>query len=148
ARSRDAGEAQDAAVFGGSMQIAIDPAFHRVEMAGPIMLDYVEEVVIEQPLATGCMKINPYQNFLPLPAKMTINPAVDFWTVSQTQWTSPATSVFGVGNVNRTTVTDVVVDQREQLAEFLRQIPVGFVIEGFGPGEILQRLAFDGVDVT
>ena len=147
-RYRDAGEAQDAAVFGGSMQIAIDPAFHRVEMAGPIMLDHVEEVVIEQPLATGCMKINPYQNFLPLPAKMTINPAVDFWTVSQTQWTSPATSVFGVGNVNRTTVTNVVVDQREQLAEFLRQIPVGFVIEGFGPGEILQRLAFDGVDVT
>ena len=32
--------------------------------------------------------------------------------------------------------------------EYLRQIPVTFTLEGFGPGEILESVKFDGVDVT
>ena len=147
-RYRDAGEEQTAAVFNGSCQLAIDPDFIRPAMAGPAILDYTEEVIIAQELATACMPINPYQNFTPLPAKMRIDPPVDFWTESAEQWLSPQTQVFGRGSRSRTTVRDVLVDQRQEQAEFLRQIDVEFFIEGFGPGEILDSLTFDGIDVT
>lgn len=147
-RYRDAGEAQTAAVFNGSCQLAIDPTFITPALAAPVTLDWTEETIIEQALATACMKINPYQNFTPLPAALTIDPQVDFWTVSATEWTSPQTQVFGRGNQSRTTVADVLVDQREEQVEFLREISVDFLIEGFGNGEVLDSLKFDGIDVT
>lgn len=147
-RWRDAGADQSAAVFNGSCQLAIDPTFYRPALAAPVTLEWTEDTIIEQPLVTGCMAVNPYQNFTPLPAKLTINPPVDFWTVSRTEWTSAETAVFGSGNASRTTVADVLVDQREEQADFLRTIPVAFEIEGFGGGEVLESLTFDGIDVT
>lgn len=147
-RYRDAGEPQDAAVFNGSCQLAIEPDFVRPDLSSPVFLDWTEEVIISQEFATACMKINPYANFEPLPASMRLDPPVDYWTESETQWLSPETQVFGRGNRSRTTVSDVLVDQRQEQAEFLRQITVNFEIEGFGPGEILQSLTFDGIDVT
>ncbi|MGE8942704.1 DUF4815 domain-containing protein [Leptospira interrogans] len=147
-RYRDAGEAQTAAVFGGSCQLAIDPTFVRPDIDGPITLDWTEEVVVAQELVTACMPINPYQNFTPLPARLTIDPPVDFWTETATQWTSPATESFGTGNSSRTTVNDVLLDQRQEQLEFLRQIEVDFFIEGFGAGEVLDSLTFDDIDVT
>lgn len=147
-RYRDAGELQSAAVFNGSCQLAIDPTFVRPALAAPVTLDWTEEVIISQELFTSCVKINPYMNFSPLPASLVLDPPVDFWTVNETQWTSPQTQVFGQGSQTRTTVRDVLADQREEQAEFLRQITVNFEIEGFGPGEILASLTFDGIDVT
>jgi hypothetical protein len=147
-RYRDAGEDQTAAVFDGSCQLAIDPTFIVPSISGPITLDWTGEVIVAQELATACMKINPYQNFVPLAAALKLDPPVDFWTESATAWTSPATQVFGRGNASRTTVEDVLVDQREEKAEFLREIDVSFVIEGFGAGEVLDSLTFDGIDVT
>lgn len=147
-RYRDAGEAQTAAVFSGSCQLAIDPVFVRPTLAAPVTLDYTEEVIVSQPLATSCFLINPYANFNPLPATLTLDPPVDFWTETATQWASAQTQVFGAGNESRTTTRDVLVDQREQQAEFLREINVAFTIEGFGAGEVLDSLTLDGVDVT
>lgn len=147
-RYRDAGEPQDAAVFLGSCQLAIDPTFVATNIAAPVTLDWTEEVIVRQELSTSCMKINPYQNFEPLPASLSLDPPVDFWTINTTQWTSPQTRVFGQGNRSRTTVSNELVDQRQQQAEFLRQINVDFQIEGFGAGEILNSLTFDGIDVT
>jgi hypothetical protein len=155
---RDQGEPQTAAVFLGSIQLAIDPTFHAVEIAAPIMLDWIEEVIISQPLKTGCMKINPYANFEPLPARLTLDPSTDFWTVEQTEWLSPQTLAITRRQIRwghndstvsaRTTVADVLVDEREELLEFLREMPVAFQVRGFGPGETLASLTFDGVDVT
>ena len=51
------------------------------------------------------------------------------------------------------TTEQVTVTQRRQdayigEAQYLRTIPVEFTLEGFGPGEILNAVRFDGVAVT
>ncbi|WP_336801720.1 DUF4815 domain-containing protein [Kaistia sp. MMO-174] len=145
---RDPGAAQTAAVFDGSCQLAIDPTFFSVPMAGPLLLDWTKEVIIRQELSTGCVLINPYQNFTPLPIGVALSPATDFWTTTATVWLSPQTQRFGSGNTSRTTVRNNLVDQREELIEFLRQISVAFTLSGFGPGEALSMLTFDGIPVT
>lgn len=145
---RDPGAAQTAAVFDGSCQLAIDPTFYSVPMTGPLLLDWTKETIIRQELSTGCVLINPYQNFTPLPIGVALTPATDFWTTTATVWLSPQTQRFGTGNTSRTTVRNNLVDQREELIEFLRQISVGFTLSGFGPGEALSLLTFDGIPVT
>lgn len=150
---RDAGVAQSGAIGDGMLTLAIVPTFYTATLSAPVMLDAVEEVLISQELKTLCEKINPYANFTPLPGIMQINPAVDFWTVSQTQWLSAQTQEFnrGVqtagGPLRTTDTTTRLVDRRVEQVEFLREIEVGFTISGFGGGEILDELTFDGIDV-
>jgi len=150
---RDIGEPQTAAIGDGVMQLAITPTFYTTTLTAPVMLDWVEEVIIGRELSTGCMKINPYQNFVPMPAAMTLTPAVDFWVEQQTQWASPQTLEFnrGVRSDNGPLVVSAtstnVVDNREEQADFLRPIAVAFKIDGMGAGEVLKTLTFDGVNV-
>lgn len=144
---RDQGVPQTAAVYGGSIQLAIDPTIHQLSMTAPEMLPYVEELIIEQPRKTGCVKINPWANFNPLPAQLTITPAVDYWTETRTIWLSDKTRQIS-GTNDRTTVTEELVDRRQESLAYLRQIEVTYTIKGFGPGEELQLLAFDNIDIT
>ncbi|CAA0101347.1 Uncharacterised protein [Starkeya nomas] len=144
---RDQGVPQTAAVYGGSIQLAVDPTIHQIQMAAPVLLPYVEEVAIEQPLKTGCVKINPWANFNPLPAQLSISPAVDYWTETRTIWLSDKTRQIS-GTNDRTTVTEELVDRRQESLAYLRQIEVSYTIKGFGPGEELQLLAFDNIDIT
>jgi len=150
---RDGGVAQTASVGDGVMELAIEPTFFTATLTAPVMLDYVEEIIIRQELVSGCMKINPYQNFEPMPAGMGLTPASDFWVEKQTVWASPETVEFnrGLRRDNGPLVvssTDTsVVDQRQQQAEFLRPIAVAFKLTGFGPGENLATLTFDGINV-
>lgn len=151
---RDAGEPQTAAIWGGRMELPITVTVHPLALSGPVTLDYVEEVVVDQSLDTGCEKINPYANFTPLPGAMTITPAADFWTESRTEWTSPETREFnrGVmmtgGPLESTSVANELVSQRTEQVLFLREIEIAFTVKGFGHGEILEELLFDGIDVT
>lgn len=150
---RDAGVTQTGAIADGMLTLAIEPTFYYATLTAPVMLDAVEEVLISQPLKTLCEKINPYANFNPLPGALALSPAVDFWTVSQTQWLSGQTQEFNRGTRTDggplvTSTTDTrLVDRRVEQAQFLRQIPVAFTISGFGAGEILEELTFDGVNV-
>lgn len=150
---RDTGEAQSGAVGGGILQLAIEPTFYDADLVGPVMLDWVEEILVEQSLKTGCEKINPYQNFLPLPGDLTLTPAVDFWTERTTQWASPVTLEFqrGIQWWGGPMVTQDVATQqlgaREETLPFLRQRGVAFTIAGFFTGEILASLTFDGANV-
>jgi hypothetical protein len=151
---RDAGEAQTGAVGNGMLQLPIAVTVHFGALAGPVMLDHEEEVLVEQELKTHCIKINPYQNFTPLPGALKLSPASDFWTSYQTEWASPATLEFNrgvaaAGSPLETSSTSVeLAAQRRVAAQFLRQIEVSFTISGFGGGEILETLTFDGIDVT
>lgn len=145
---RDAGIDQTAALFEGSCQLPIVPSFFFGGLTQPVTLDFTEEVIISQPLVTGCELINPYSNFEPLPGELALTPAVDFWTEELTEWASPVTQRFGSGNQTRTTTsTTQIEDDREELLEFLRQIPIAFTIRGFANGEIMQSFTFDSVNI-
>lgn len=149
---RDNGVPQNAAVGNGMMQLAITPTFFN-DLTAPVTLDWVEEVIVDQALKTGCVKINPYANFLPLPGALALTPASDFWTEAREEWLSPQTLEFqrgvraGGGPLQTVDTQDRLVDQRDEQAEFLRQILVNFKLSGFGHGEILDELTFDTVDV-
>lgn len=148
-RFRDDGVIQIAACNQGVLQLPVYEVF--VQTAGGFeMLDYTEEVVISQPLATGSMKVNPYANFNPMPGDLLINPNNDFWTETQTSWTSPVTREFAAAP-NRSPGRDVITEEVSQStrdARFLRQLDIDFVIDGFSPNEELERLRFAGRDVT
>lgn len=165
-RYRDAGEPQTAAVFGGLVRLAIDPTFHPVNLPAVTLLNWTEAVAVEQPLATRCTKINEYMNFNAMPAAMTLNPPVDYWTQKATQWTSDSTQAVAVPvtvstsqsrsnagqtvttTTTRETVEQGVAGQTTELLDFLRQINVDFEIRGFFAGEILSEMKFDDILVT
>ena len=90
---RDEGVVQTAAANQGVLQLPVYQTFVQT-VGGLEMLDYTEQVIISQPLATGSMKVNPYANFNPMPGLLALNPNNDFWTSTETQWTSSITRQF------------------------------------------------------
>lgn len=146
---RDQGAAQTAAVTGASLELAVDLIDITNLGTNITTLDYTEEVVIRQELATSNIKINPYANFTKGPSGLRIQPATDFWTEQQTIWTSPVTQQFTAApNVAPGTVTiNDTISETQVPARFLRQRSVSWTIEGFGVGENLATLTFDGLNV-
>jgi hypothetical protein len=146
-RYRDSGEAQTAALFDGGMMLPIEATLIDIDLPAAVTLDYTDEVVVDQPLISGCMEINPYDVFVPPPARMTLQPASDFWEESNTEF-EDVTHVFGSGPNSSTSTSSTTLGTSSTQARFLRQIAVTFRIEGFGGGENLEVLTFDGIDVT
>jgi hypothetical protein len=156
---RDAGVVQDAAIVDGELTL---PIFASVQDASrnndqKFVLDYSLEVVLEQPLRTAEMKVNPYQAFDPLPANVTLVVQVDQWTATaQTDatWQFSQRRVDDPGYhgsdlsyvVKRTESSSAIVARKP--AEYLRPITVAFAARGFGPGERLHELRFDGLTLT
>lgn len=145
---RDAGEAQNGAVFNGSLQLPIIPEFIPIEATADLLLNFTQETVIKQDLYSSCEKINPYQVFAPLPAVITISPSKDYWTEQQTVWLSAQTQVFGSGNSQRVVDTEILQNSQTAPIQYLRQIPISFTIKGLGAGEVVTSLTFDGIDVN
>ncbi|WP_375677988.1 DUF4815 domain-containing protein [Bartonella sp. AP72JLCBS] len=149
---RDEGFQQTGAVGNGILQLAIDPTFYTAPLKAPVTLDWTNEVIIAQELTTACEKINPYQNFAPLPGTVTLEPATDFWHEQRTDWLSSVTNQLNMGwnrgrSVRKTEISDDLVSATQEKINFLRQITLSFKIEGFGSSEILESLTFDGVNV-
>ncbi|KAB0269068.1 DUF4815 domain-containing protein [Microvirga brassicacearum] len=146
---RDQGASQTAAVNKGVLQLAIDDVL--LQRIGTTIqtLNFTEEVVISQPLRTRSMNINPYDNFTVMPGAMTLVPPVDFWTDEQTAWTSAITQEFTAAPnqpPGQTTFNEVTEIRRVNAVN-LRQITVNVTLDGFGAGENLATLTFDGIDV-
>ena len=156
---RDNGVAQTAAVIGGELVLPITPIFPAALMPGgeASMLTYVLEAVVEQVLATGKIKVNPYDSFAPIPCKVSVISPVDRWTERTEAWDTASVRFLRTGHfvegVSRAVSSNVIEQSVETVraqtsaAQFLRQIPLLVRIEHLGPGEIVQDIRFDGVTV-
>lgn len=148
---RDAGTPQTAAIVDGVLMLPIagTPRFVSADITSPATLARNIITQLSQPYKTGSMKINPYMGFDLVPAAVVLTPAVDRWTETDTQWLGPATSRFVSGSGDRssttTSVRDALISRTVTSAETLRAITVSYRIDGFGPGEALSALTFDGV---
>lgn len=159
---RDAGVAQTGAVFDGELTLPVEilkASSTSSDVTTAASLTKLPGIhgnpyVIVQTLRTGSMKINPYMAFTPIPAEVVLTPNVDRWTTPVTVWASEITrqittfSSWGWLRRQTTTTTTEVVSQSSRPAAVLRQISVQFTIKGFGAGEQLNTLTFDGVTVT
>jgi hypothetical protein len=149
---RDQGVAQTGAIVAGVLTLPITASAQHAKDNGNALLtlDYALTPVIEQLARTGSMKINPYQAFEPVPARVTLNPAVDQFTVTNTTWRSTLTERIITGSG----ILEQVVETRSRTqtlsrsvveAEFLRTLNVAYEVQGFGPSEALAALRFDGM---
>ncbi|WP_281978801.1 DUF4815 domain-containing protein [Pseudorhizobium flavum] len=163
---RDLGIAQEAAVFDGFLQLPIDVTVDEVDIGSvAITLTFVEEVVLSQPFRTLGRPINKYLAFEPIPADFAINPAVDRWNVTTSSTRSRETQSIAQVGVYRpdlvgtdrygtvdsrqtnTTVSRRLSSSTTTELPFLRQITVNFTAKRFGPGEQLESLTFDGIEM-
>jgi len=152
---RDQGVAQTGAVVAGVLTLPITASSQHAKDNGNalITLDYTLTPVIEQLARTGAMKINPYQAFEPVPARVTLNPAVDQFTVTNTTWASDVTERLITGSgvleqVVETRRSEQVLASSSEEAQFLRSLNVAYRVEGFGPSEALSALRFDGIGIS
>lgn len=154
---RDQGSAQTAAVVNGTLQLPIALTAYQAPTNNTQdwLLPYTEEIILQQTQQTGSSPINPYQAFDPIPAAITLTPAVDRFTVIETIWTSPATQQIlsqGPGGqlliATSTTTRTELLSESQRPAQFLRPITINFTLEGFDPGETLTEVKFDGITVT
>lgn len=152
---RDAGASQTGAIFGGELTLPVTinaVSAPSSDITVPSTLAYSLSDLLVQLARTGSMKINPYMAFDPIPAAVTLTPAIDNWTEFRTTWASPTTERINIGSGNASSTTTSqrvdVLSSVSRPAEFLRQIEVRFRLEGFGPNEVLSSVQFDGVSVT
>lgn len=152
---RDQGAAQTGAIVAGVLTLPITASAQHAKDNGNALLtlDYTLTPVIEQLARTGSMKINPYQAFEPVPARVTLNPAVDQFTVTHTTWASDVTERLITGSgvleqVVETRRSEQVLASSSEEAQFLRALQVSYRVEGFGPSEALAQLRFDGVGLS
>lgn len=159
---RDAGIEQNAAIVSGLLMLPITASVEQVgnDVEFPVSCDHVHETALSQPFSTGSMKINPYMSFDRVTATVTLRPAVDRWTETQDEWADSVTTerfetrrVFSSrilvdSGSTSVRVNTVLLSTNRSEIEFLRQRTVQFSISGFGAGEGLQQVTFDGVDVT
>ncbi len=153
-RQRDAGIAQTAAIVNGALQLPITTTVHQLGTALPerMAIEHSHRVVLEQTWRTGSRLVNPYMAFDPVPAAIALVPNVDRWTVVDTTWKSAITERLYTGAGTEATLTATasavrVLSEESRPIEYLRTIAVRFDIEGWGPGELLQSITFDGIAV-
>lgn len=151
---RDAGLPQTCAVVSGELVLPITSAVLPVsaDLTQPLSLNYAPTPVLVQSFRTTDMKINPYMAFAAVPATVTLVPNVDRWTLTQSNWMSESTSRFVIGSGDQasvaTTTRTALLSTTTSNIETLRPVTVSFSIAGFGPGEVLTKLTFDGQDIT
>lgn len=152
---RDQGIEQTASSFNGVLTLPIigESISPDADINAPALCAFNHVPVLSQNARTTGMKINPYMAFGVLPSPVVLTPAIDRWTEIVNSWTSPITRLFSEGTGNAviwsqtSTAVQLIATNTSQL-QHLRQISVRFVINGFGPGESVANISFDGVNVA
>jgi hypothetical protein len=113
------------------------------------------ELVLAQPQHTSSMKVNPYAAFKPLPALVSLTPAIDQWTEKRPQIKHfdeqrVLVRTRSAGLVERVLGTDLSEDRSfsSQALETMRSRRVVFELSHWGTEEALVTVEFDGIDVT
>lgn len=174
---RDEGVAQTAAVFRGTLVLGLTTVVHSITLDEPGKLDArilveldetvtPDEIMISQPLRTSTMKVNPYDSFAPMPGVAILSPSTDYWLDFMTNWLSPITRQFDetvwldpiysgnsahINVISNTTTSSTEIEKvgtRYVELQTLREITIGFALSGFGPGENLVAVRFDGIAIT
>ena len=150
---RDQGLAQTAAIANGELVLAIDATVLKpsADVTAATTCAFTSRIALSQESRTGAMKINPFMAFSPLPAAATLTPAIDRWTQTVVTWASPITERFFAGAGFFASSTQNTLTQSQSTTKALanlRPIEVNFRLEGFGSGEILSSVTFDGLAVT
>ena len=147
---RDQGIEQTGAIIDGKLMLPISTdVYDFAEDELVYMLPYTLEAVISQELQTGSMKINPYNAFDPIPADLTITLNVDHWTEVQTQWLSTVTNVYyRTWGSSSSSSTNQLVSSSSKKIKYMRQQTPKFTVEGLKPGETIQKIKFNGIEVT
>lgn len=156
---RDQGIVQTGAIFGGELQLPVSGSIQYVDNRGPngvSFLNKTEVSSIQQIARTGSMLVNPYMAFGVMPAQVSLNPSIDRWADIQTTWASAVTQTvvvafYSIGllsYVESVSVNNQLLSTNVTLQSNLRQIYVEFSCGGFGPGETLTGVTFDGLSVT
>jgi hypothetical protein len=71
-----------------------------------------------------------------------------WWTSRGTNWINDGRAGGRLNVGVQRTFNDTLLNQERRIVEFLRQRTVQFELIGFGSGEQLQQLLFDGIDIT
>lgn len=158
---RDQGILQNGAIFDGELTLPVSVSVAHIDSRGPDDISTLhfssEGYVLQQTSYTTTMKVNPYMAFAPLPAEVTLRPAIDRWVALKTVWASRETQTIVKGRsgagllekvVSTTTTNSLLSTTTRAIDSELRQIDVLFSIDGFGAGEQLASVKFDGVSVT
>lgn len=152
---RDQGISQTGAIVDGILTLPVTNIVASgmgTDIAKPQALPLSPTAAVSQTLRTGNMQVNPYMAFELTQGKAVLTPAVDRWTERKTVWASPVTKAITIGSGNRSTTSSrtqtVMAGTTQEDIEYLRQISIAFSVEGFGAGENLSRVLFDGIEVT
>ena len=152
---RDAGQAQTAAIFNGTMALPVrlSARYFSDDITVPETLESTSAVVVSQESRTGTMAVNPYSSFSPIPAIVVLTPSVDQMSIPITEWASDKTSRIVVrlpyGSTASQSSSEIVnkLNAVRTYDQYIRPQNVYFTLSGFDAGETLQRVAFDNVDV-
>jgi hypothetical protein len=152
---RDEGITQSAVTAFGFMVMPMSESVASLTTPGGTVatLNKTDVAKLTQDARSGSMKVNPYMAFAPFPASVTLNPAVDHAVQEIINWAPGIFINHWLGPLGHFVIDSIVVSI-ETLSSTttalpnLRQINVAFSISGFGPGEQVTQVKFDGIDVT
>ena len=149
---RDKGVEQTALIADQTLQLPMTAELSSLTLNKDTVLDYTNEILINQPVHTKSMKVNPYQTFETMPVEVTLTPSVDRWSNDVVQSIVSSTQI-----VARSLIRDVASFQRDRIItqvvstkevnDNLRQIEVKIDASGFGPNEAIS-VFFDGIEVA
>lgn len=150
---RDAGVFQTGAVVAGALCLPIQQkaAYFATDVAGIATLPHNIVALVEQNRASGSMAVNPYQAFSPVPAEVTLDPAIDQMTYTTDAWASSITNRMTVrvawgGSAGAASSEAVeTVSSTTTGDQLCRPQTVKFTIKGFAAGETLKAVSFDGI---